>query len=161
MEKYNQRNIEYKLLIKDIAFALAAGGVGAILGGKMNEFNTINKPAWTPPPIAFPIVWTSLYILMGASSYLICVNKTDPKFKKKAFFAYLIQLILNVLWTPIFFRFKNYYLAFIWILLLIVSVIIMMIKFYKIKPLAAIIQIPYIIWLVVAAILNYNILILN
>ena len=86
MEKYNQRNIEYKLLIKDIAFALAAGGVGALLGGKMNEFNTINKPAWTPPPITFPIVWTSLYILMGVSSYLICVNKTDPKFKKKAFF---------------------------------------------------------------------------
>ena len=111
---------------------------------------------------SFCITVTLSAVFLSVFSFtLIASLKTDPKFKKKAFFAYLIQLILNVLWTPIFFRFKNYSLAFIWILLLIVSVIIMMIKFYKIKPLAAIIQIPYIIWLVVAAVLNYNIIILN
>lgn len=161
MKSYNQKTIQYKTLIKNMVLALAAGGVGALLGGNMSDFNMVRKPPWTPAPIVFPIVWTTLYTLMGISSYLVCVNKTDKKFKEKAFYAYIIQLVVNVLWTPIFFRFKNYLLALLWIILLIGLVVVMIVKFYKIKPISGILQIPYIIWLIIAAVLNYNILIMN
>ena len=103
----------------------------------------------------------ALYILMGISSYLICCNKTDKKFKKRACFFYLIQLLVNTLWSLFFFRLGWLFFAFLWLLLLVVLVIIMIIKFYKLKPLAAYLQIPYLLWLIIAGILNISIVILN
>lgn len=157
----NQNKINYKLLFFFIGIALLAGGIGALLGGNMNDFEAVKKPNFAPPGFLFPIVWTILYILMGISSYLVCVNKTDKKFVDKACQIYILQLIVNVLWTPIFFRFKLYFIAFIWILLLIVLVIFMIIKFYKIKPLAGLLQLPYLFWLIFASILNFSIFMLN
>ena len=155
------KKTDIKSLVLNIAFALVAGGIGALLGGKMNDFATINKSWFSPPAIVFPIAWTALYILMGISTYLVCENKTDKKFKKRACFIYLAQLLVNVLWTPLFFRLKLYLLSFFWILLLIILVGIMIIKFYKIKPLAGYLQIPYILWLIFASILNFSIYLLN
>ena len=155
------KKTDIKSLVLNIAFALVAGGIGTLLGGKMNDFATINKPLFSPPAIVFPIAWTALYILMGISTYLVCENKTDKKFKKRACFIYLAQLLVNVLWTPLFFRLKLYLLSFFWILLLIILVGIMIIKFYKIKPLAGYLQIPYILWLIFASILNFSIYLLN
>lgn len=131
------------------------------LDGNMDNFDTLNKPKSTPPAILFPIVWTILYILMGISSYLIYCNKTDQKFKNRACFVYIIQLIVNSLWTLFFFRLNMILFAFIWLLLLILLVIIMIIKFYNIKPIAAYLQIPYILWLLFAAVLNFSIYLLN
>ena len=74
------KKTDIKSLVLNIAFALVAGGIGALLGGKMNDFATINKPWFSPPAIVFPIAWTALYILMGISAYLVCENKTDKKF---------------------------------------------------------------------------------
>ena len=136
-------------------------GLGALLGGSMDDFETVNKPSFSPPGFLFPIVWTILYILMGISSYLVCVNKTDKKFVDRACIIYVLQLIVNVLWTPIFFRFKLYFVAFLWILLLIALVVFMIIKFYKIKPLAGLLQVPYLLWLIFASILNFSIFMLN
>lgn len=157
----NQKKFNYKLLIAFIAFAIIAGIIGGLLGGDMKHFETINKPKLSPPAILFPIVWTLLYAIMGISSYLVCVNKTDDKFIKRACSAYILQLIVNVLWTPIFFRFKLYFIAFIWLILLIILVINMIIKFYKIKPIAGLLQIPYLIWLLFAGYLNFAIYMLN
>lgn len=160
-KEMNQKNVNYKMLILFIVLALLAGGIGALLGGGMKEFDNVSKPNFTPPAIIFPIAWTILYILMGISSYLICCNKTDKKFISSACKTYILQLIANILWTPIFFRFNMYFIAFIWIILLIILVISMIIKFYKIKPLAAYLQIPYLLWLIFASILNFSIYMLN
>ena len=157
----NQKKVNYKMLILFIGLALLAGGIGALLGGNMDNFETLKKPPFSPPAILFPIVWTILYILMGISSYLICSNKTDQKFKNKASFVYILQLIVNSLWSLFFFRLNMILFAFIWLLLLILLVIIMIIKFYNIKPLAAYLQIPYILWLLFAAVLNFSIYLLN
>ena len=100
----NQEKVNYKMLFLFIGFALVAGFLGSLLGGNMSSFKTLKKPFFTPPPLVFPIVWTILYILMGISSYLICCNKTDKKFKKRACFFYLAQLLINVLWSLFFFR---------------------------------------------------------
>ena len=157
----NQEKVNYKMLILFIGFALAAGFLGSLLGGNMASFKNLKKPFFTPPSIAFPVIWTILYILMGVSSYLICCNKTDKKFKKRACFFYLIQLLVNTLWSLFFFRFGWFLFAFFWLLLLIILVIVMIIKFYKLKPLAAYLQIPYLFWLIIAGILNLSIVILN
>ena len=157
----NQKKINWKMLILYILGALAAGGVGALLGGNMDAFEEINKPALTPPAIVFPIVWTILFVLMGISSYLVCANNTDKKFKKRACFIYLLQLTVNVLWSLFFFKLRWYFFSFIWVLLLLLFIIFMIVKFYKIKPLAGYLQIPYLIWTTFAAILTYSIYTLN
>lgn len=158
---FNQEKVNYKMLILFIGFALAAGFLGSLLGGNMTSFKTLKKPFFTPPSIAFPIIWTILYILMGVSSYLVCCNKTDKKFKKRACFFYLTQLLVNMLWSLFFFRFGWLFFAFLWLLLLVTLVIVMIIKFYKLKPLVAYLQMPYLLWLIIAGILNISIVILN
>ena len=107
----------------------------------------------------FPIVWTILFILMGISIYLIVVSNSQKK--KEAKLIYFVQLIINSLWTPIFFGLKEYFLAFLWILMLIVLVVTMIILFYKEKRLSAYLNLPYIAWLLFACYLNFGVFILN
>ncbi len=155
------KKINYKMLIFYILFALLFGGIGAILGGNFSDLAEINKPAFAPPAILFPIVWSILYILMGVSSYLVCESYESDDDKKSAGIIYIIQLIVNALWTLFFFRLKWYLFSFIWIILLIVLVIIMIIKFYNINKVAGYLQIPYLLWISFASILNFAIYLLN
>lgn len=135
--------IDYKRLIINILVPL---GLGAIVGLLTTSKNSIDSiiPGWI-----FPIVWTILYILMGISSYLI-QEETGNVSR-----IYVVQLIVNLLWSFIFFNFRAYTLAFIWILLLIGLVIIMIKEFLKVNKLAGYLQIPYVIWLFIALILNF------
>ncbi len=124
----------------------------------MDTFKELNKPV-NIPGILFPIVWSILYLLMSISCYII--YKSGSKDKKKAIIIYTVQLIINSLWTLIFFGFEAYLLAFIWILLLFTSIIIMIITFYNIDKRAASLNIPYIIWTAFAGYLNLGIYLLN
>lgn len=155
------KKIDFKLLFKFIVIALIFGIIGAIFGGKMDTFDSLNKPSFVPPAIVFPIVWTILYILMGISGYLICTNNTDEKFRKRAITIYTVQLAVNALWPLFFFRLNMLGFAFVWLLLLLGLVIFMVIKFFKISPVAGYLQIPYILWLIFAGILNYTIYTMN
>lgn len=119
------------------------------------SIDTLNKPALYPPTIVFPIVWTVLYILMGISVYLATKEDNSP------YTIYLIQLIVNSLWTVIFFGLDMKLLGFIWILLLIVLVVVMMYQFYQRSKLSAYLLIPYLLWLFIAAYLNLSIYLLN
>lgn len=134
--------INYKRLF---IFILIPVLLGALVGFLTSKDANVDSfiPGWV-----FPIVWTILYILMGLSSYIVYEeDKALPSI-------YIIQLIVNLLWSFIFFTFKLYTLAFIWIIVLFILVIKMIIEFKKTNDLAAYLQIPYAIWLVIAAILN-------
>jgi len=96
---------------------------------------------------------------MGISSYIIYTS--NDKNKKNALILYTIQLIVNSLWTFFFFNLGLLLFSFWWIILMIVLVILIIYSFYKINPIAAYLQIPYIIWLMFAAFLNYSIYLLN
>lgn len=96
---------------------------------------------------------------MGISLYTI--YESYGYNKKSAIKIYFIQLLVNSFWTLIFFGFKLYLLGFIWILFLIVLVIIMFVKFYNINKLSALMNIPYLFWLIFAGFLNLSIVILN
>lgn len=135
-----------KLNIKRLLiFILVPLSLGTLVG--ILTTNNSNVESILPPWI-FPVVWTILYILMGISSYLIYEDtKERPKI-------YIIQLIFNLLWSFVFFTFNLKTLAFIWILLLIILVIIMIKDFLSKNKLAGYLQIPYLIWLLIAATLN-------
>ena len=151
--------MKIKELIISILIPNIVGGISALLSKVSDNIDTFNKPTFTPPGIVFPIVWTILYILMGISSYL--VYKENNTYKSSALKIYAVQLIINGLWTIIFFRLKAFLLAFIAIIILIILTIIMIYKFYQINKVAGLLQIPYLIWLCVALVLSYNVLILN
>lgn len=139
--------IDYK---KHLIFTLVPVLLGFLVGIITIPNSNIDSiiPSWI-----FPIVWTILYILMGISSYLIYKQiKIIPKI-------YIIQLIINLLWSFIFFKFKLFILAFIWILFLILLVIIMIRDFLSINKLSGYLQIPYLIWLFIALYLNLTFII--
>lgn len=139
---------------------LAVGSLSAFLTkDAMLHYSQVLKPGITPPAVVFPIVWTILYVLMGISSFIIC--SSDNAMKQSALNWYAIQLLFNFIWSIIFFNFQNYLFSFIWLIALIICIIIMMIKFYKINPLSAYLQIPYLLWCLFAAYLNLSIYLLN
>jgi translocator protein len=117
------------------------------------DISYLNKP-FDIPGILFPIVWTILYILMSIAYYLV----SD---REKTLGIYTFQLIVNSLWTLIFFGLRLRLLAFIWLIFLLVLVTIMLIKYYKIMPKAAYLLFPYYAWLLFAAYLNLSIYLLN
>ena len=154
------KNLDIKKLLFYIITTILIGKIPSIFVFKsMNIYNSLNRPPLSPPSIVFPIAWTILYILMGISIYIIMQSKR--KLKKNARLIYYIQLVTNALWAPIFFGFKEYFLAFLWILMLIVFVITMILTFYKISKKAAYIQIPYLLWLLFASYLNFGVFVLN
>lgn len=134
--------IDYKKLLLFILVPLSLGALVGILTTSNSNVDSIL------PPWIFPIVWTILYILMGVSSYLVYEKTNEiPKI-------YIIQLVANLLWSFVFFTFNLKTFAFIWILFLILLVIIMIREFLSKDKLAGYLQIPYLIWLFIAAILN-------
>lgn len=154
--------IRWKPLILSLLIALGVGGLsGFLTRNSMDTYSKYNKPLLSPPGFIFPIVWTALFILMAISAYLIYVSDAPKKERSNALFLYLLQLIINFMWPIIFFKFDMLLLGFLWIVLLWVIVIFMIISFYKIKPIAALLQIPYLLWLSFAAYLNLGIYTLN
>ena len=112
-------------------------------------------PPFYPPTILFPIVWTILYILMSISLYLASKNTTS------VYPIYIAQIIVNSLWTVIFFGLRLFTFGYLWIILLITLVIIMMYKFYKQNKISMYLLIPYLIWLFIALYLTIGIAVLN
>ncbi len=146
-------------MIKSILISLGVGVLSFLFTmGNMDIYSEVNTII-EPPKILFPIVWTILYILMGISSYL--VYKTYSKYTKDALIIYACQLIVNFLWSIIFFNFRNFLLSFIWIIALDILVILMIYYFYKVNKKASYLQIPYLLWLLFATFLTYQIYILN
>ncbi|MGW8114443.1 TspO/MBR family protein [Caproicibacterium sp. NSD3] len=152
--------IRWKPLVISLLISIGTGAVsGFLTQSNTFIFQNIKKPPLAPPGALFPVVWTVLYILMGISSYLIYTS--DCEDKSRALWIYGIQLAINFFWTIIFFNLRNYLFAFIWLLLLWVSVLFMMTEFRKINKLAAQLQIPYFIWITFAAYLSAGIWLLN
>jgi tryptophan-rich sensory protein len=159
MRKNKKINIAIAIIIP-----LVIGGISALITkDSMSMFNDINKPPLAPPSILFPIAWTILYILMGISSYLIYENHDSFKvvYRDKALLYYILQLIFNFFWSIIFFNLKLYYLAFIWLLVLLIFIILLIINAKKVNTISFYLLIPYLIWVIFAGYLNIGIALLN
>ncbi len=142
-------------LILCLLITLAIGSISGIAtaAGIKSWYLTLNKPFLNPPNYLFGPVWTLLYLLMGISIYLILQTpKTDMR--KKAIIIFCVQLGLNFLWSFLFFKFQRVGIAFIEILLIWASILTMILTFYKLNKTAALLQIPYLLWVSFASILN-------
>ncbi|MEG0276347.1 MAG: TspO/MBR family protein [Coprobacillus sp.] len=145
-------------LIESILLTVLIGSLSGLLVGNMTvQYNELLKPFYSPPGIVFPVVWTILYVLLGISFFLALQGQE----KKQVIIVYIIQMFFNVTWSFLFFGLQKYLLSSIWILLLIGSIVLMMYVFYKINPLSAYLQIPYLLWCIFAFILNFHIFLLN
>lgn len=138
---------------------VAASLAGWIASGAMQEYEAIRKSALTPPSFVFPIVWTILYVLMGISAAMI--YQTESPKKASALRIYVIQLIVNLVWSFLFFNLQMYGLSFFWLLFLWLLIIAMIASFRTISPTAAILQIPYLIWVTFAGYLAFSVWMLN
>lgn len=150
-----------KYLITAFLIPLSVGGISTLLSGGMGDFELVKKPPLSPPGWLFPVVWTLLYLTMGYASYLI-YNSTAATYKKNsALFFYGAQLFFNFLWSVIFFKFKAYLFAFIWLLIMWALIIITTVKFFKIKHSAGALMLSYLLWVTFAAYLNLGVYLLN
>lgn len=138
---------------------LVSSFVGWATSGAMAEYESVQKSSLTPPSFVFPVVWTILYVLMGISAAMI--YQSDSSQKKRALTLYVIQLIVNYIWSVIFFNLRMYDLAFFWLVLLWVLIAAMMISFRVINRKAALLQLPYLIWVTFAGYLAFSVWMLN
>ena len=148
--------------IYSILFALGVGGLSALLtSGNMDIYSEITKPPLSPPAILFPIVWTLLFTLMGLSAALVYCTKTSTlRERNSALLTYGLSLFFNLFWSIIFFNFRWFFVAFLWILVLLYLIVKTITKYFKIKPLAYL-QLPYLVWVAFATYLNLAIWLLN
>ena len=147
---------DFAKLLLSIGICLGAGILGSVftVSSIPNWYVTLNKPFFSPPNWVFGPVWIILYILMGISLYLVWKRKKVPS-------VFWIQLILNAVWSIIFFGMKNPTLALMDIAVLWIIIVLTIKAFSKISKLAGKLLIPYLAWVSFATLLNLAIVILN
>ena len=154
--------IKWKELIICLAIPLAVGGASALLvGGGMQQYGQIRQPPFSPPGWLFPVVRTSLYLLMGYASYRILTSGADEKQVRKALGLYGAQLAVNFLWPLVFFGLQWYLAAFFVLLALWALIFLTIYAFTEIDELAADLLLPYILWVTFAGYLNVGVYLLN
>lgn len=158
MKKFN-----LPVFIAAILICQFAGIIGSLFtfSAIPTWYATLNKPFISPPNWVFGPVWTTLYTLMGISAYLIWQKGIQKKQVKDALRTFGEQLVLNALWSILFFGLKNPLLAFVEILFLWILIVATMVKFYRLNKWAAYLLIPYLLWVSFASILNGAIVVLN
>lgn len=155
------KKVKTKTYVWSVLIALSVGGLGGFLTSMgMDEYALVDKPVLTPPDIAFPIVWTILYILMGISAARIFILP-NSEIRNRSLIVYAAQLLFNFFWSIIFFNFQAYAFAFFWLVALLVLILTMVIMFFRIDKLSAYLQIPYVLWVGFAGYLNLMVWILN
>lgn len=134
----------------------AAGIIGSLLSfnNTSSEWFDASKPSITPPSYFFPIVWNILYFMIAFSLFLAWTN-SNKKDKLKVAWVFGINLVLNAVWTFLFFGLKNPTLAFIDIILIWITIVWMIVISYKIDKTSAYLLIPYLLWVSFATLLNY------
>ena len=157
------KKINWLQLTVAIIVSLLAGIVGTLFTGpNINDwYSTLVRPELAPPNWVFRPVWTTLFLLMGIAAYLVWQKGMNIKAVKIALGIFLGQLVLNTLWSAIFFGQQSIGLALIEILILWLAIAATIIAFAKISRLAAWLLVPYIAWVSFATYLNYAFYVLN
>lgn len=145
-----------------ILLAEAVGGLSGFLTREGTQIynQTVTQPPLSPPALVFPIVWGILYALMGIGAARIYLSPESPV-QKKGINLFITQLVVNFFWSLIFFNAQAFGFAVIWLLILIALVVWMILTYRKVDPLAAWLQVPYLLWLCFALYLNIGVWYLN
>lgn len=152
----------WKAYLLFILLSVGTGLLAALLTSSGTDLynGALTKPPLSPPAAVFPIVWTVLYTLMGISAARIWLSPESAD-RSRGLNIFIAQLIVNFFWSLIFFNARAFGFAFLWLLLLWALVLWMIISFYKTDKAAALLQIPYLLWVTFAGYLNFMIWQLN
>ena len=157
MNKNNWKTYVFWILLSEAVGLLA----GLLTRNATEAFGQlVAQPPLSPPAILFPIVWTVLYALMGFGAARIRLSPPSAE-RSRGINLFIAQLIVNFFWPLIFFNAQAYGFALLWLLLLWGLVLWMILTWHKIDPLAAKLQLPYLLWLTFAAYLNFGVWFLN
>jgi len=146
-------------LLLSIALVSIAAGLGAGFGPG-EWYAQLNKPAWNPPNWLFGPVWTTLYLMMAVAAWMVW-RRRDRTIVSGALAVYSTQLLLNALWSPLFFGAKMMGIALVEILLLEIFILLTIVLFYRVRPVAAFLLVPYACWVGFASFLNFTLWRLN
>lgn len=159
----SKKNIGIKnviILFICIVAPLIIGILSSYLSGNIgSKYEILSLPPLSPPGWLFGVVWPILYVLMGISIFLIV--RSSYKEKSIAINLFILQLILNFIWSPIFFGIGNLWLAFVIVIILDIVVLLCIIKFKKINTVASALITPYFLWLLFATYLNISVAMIN
>ncbi|MFX0068901.1 MAG: TspO/MBR family protein [Promethearchaeota archaeon] len=146
-----------------IISSLLIGFAGNIFNFESLEtwYPTLIKPGWTPPNWIFAPVWSTLFILMGISTFLVWREGFDKRAVKIALGVYVIQFALNLMWSWAFFGLQSPLFGFIVIVVLWIAIFANIVVYARVSKLAAAILIPYIVWVTIASLLNFSVYVLN
>lgn len=146
-----------------IAIPLTVGIASAALTkDSMKVYSTLNSPPLAPPSFLFPIVWTVLFVLMGISSAMVYTKRdSNPDAAKKGLIYYALSLVANFSWSIVFFNLQAAFFALLVLLVLLFLIVTTIIRYRKVCPVAAYLQIPYAVWVLFAGYLNAGIWLLN
>lgn len=149
------KKIYFKKAVSSFAIVAILVLISLILTkNSMQFYKNLAKPDLAPPPIIFPIVWTILYSVITITLYRFYDNKDIKKI-------IIINLIINIIWPILFFRFELLFLSIIWLILLIVSTLVMLLKLFKEDKIYTFLNLPYLLWTFFALYLNIIIFVLN
>jgi len=147
-----------------VVVCLSAGWLGSALGGQMGGgewYEQLRKPALTPPGWVFPVAWTTLYVLMGVAGGLVWWWRGRGGPVAAALVVFAVQLILNVAWSGIFFGLQRIGWAMVDLAALWVAIVATMVLFFRVRPAAGWLLVPYLAWVTFAGYLNAQLLRLN
>ena len=162
-EPMGTRAIEAAKLALCLIACQVAGLFGSFFTIRSVEtwYVTIEKPAFNPPNWVFAPVWTTLFLMMGVAAFLVWRKGLELRPVKVALGLFVAQLILNTLWSPAFFGLRSPLAGLVVIALLWPAVILTIRSFFPVSKVAALLLVPYMLWISFAAVLNTSILVLN
>ena len=144
-----------------LVVSFVASAVGAVASIQAKSFyNQLIQPNWAPPPALFGPVWTSLYAMMGIAAWLVW-RSNGFQTNRRALTLFLLQLVFNALWSWIFFAWHLGAMAFAEVLVLWILIVATLVSFWRVRPLAGLLLIPYLLWVTFASALNYSLWQLN
>jgi len=157
------KGVEFYRLVISLFICQLAGFIGSIFTTPAipTWYRTLTKPSFTPPNWLFSPVWISLFVLMGVSAFIVWRKGLSDKRVKIALIMFISQLVLNTLWSVMFFGLRSPLAGFIEIIILWIAILLTVLWFLKISTTAGILLIPYILWVSFAAVLNFSIWRLN
>jgi benzodiazapine receptor len=157
------KNFSILRLVGSIIICQLAGFLGSLFTVRAipTWYAQLAKPSFNPPNWLFMPVWLILYTLMGISLYFIWSQDTRRVEVKKALVLFAMQLVLNMLWTIVFFGLHSLLGSALLIIVLLLAILFTILRFHKLSPVAGYLLVPYLVWVSYAAVLNWAIFFLN
>lgn len=155
--------MNFPRLIISLLAPLAAGFIGSFFTASSitSWYAGLEKPSFNPPNFIFGPVWTTLYILMGVSVYLVWQSQTKTSSTRNVRWLFWVHLVLNASWSLVFFGLENPLAALFVIIALWGMIVLLIIQFWRISKLASLLLVPYLCWVSFATVLNFAIWQLN